>query len=291
MQENKIIDILYKMTINLDKNLKIITEEFGNIKYKDQGNQSLLHILLSYKYDENQTILALKTLIKKGKLDVNEKDSYGRCIIQKALICGYSENFVLELIDISYNNHNSKLNINSMDNYGNSIMHTAIKSKCYTDDIISIYSRVCQYGFKSLAKDNLGNGLIDCLDERIYNEKFTPEQITKFKKIYYSKIQEETTDEALEENFPFEDSNEFYDEKDNEERLYNKNSNTINKLNNPYNLSDNDVKEIEKVGKILNLKEREYRNCPSNKKYYILSASECVYGKPSYTRINNLTRA
>ena len=251
MQEKKIVDILSKMTINLDKNFKIITEEFGNINYKEQKEQSLLHIFLGSKYDENQTILVIKTLIKRGKLNVNEKDYSGRCIIQKALLCGYSENFILELIDISYNNPNAKLNINSIDNHGNSIMHTAIKSKNYVDDIISIYSRVCQYGFKSLARDNLGNGLIDCLDARIFNTKFTPEQIMNFKKIYYSKIQEEMPDE----NLSFEDYADFCEEGSNNESLCNENSNIVNNLNNPYNLTDNDIKEIKKIGKILNLKE------------------------------------
>src|SRR5699024_1417967 len=111
LNKNNIRVLLSKMTDDMHSNVKKIKSAFGSIDYTDEDNQSILHILVDDKYDETKCFLAIKSLLQIG-LSPNLESDFEYNFIQTALYTGYSEEFILNIINesLKYN-----LNINHVD--------------------------------------------------------------------------------------------------------------------------------------------------------------------------------
>ena len=134
LNKNNIRGLLLKMTNDMSSNVKKIKGTFGTLDYVDDDNQSILHILVDDKYDEAKCFLAIKSLLQIG-LSPNLEDDYNYNFIQTALYAGYSEEFILNIINesLKYN-----LNVNHVDSDKDTIMHTAI----YSDDYLGEVERI-----------------------------------------------------------------------------------------------------------------------------------------------------
>ena len=88
------------MTDNVNSNLRKLKKAFGNLGYVDEDNQTLLHILVDDKYDEEKCFLAVKSLLEVG-FSPNLEADYNYNFIQTALYAGYSEEFILKIINES----------------------------------------------------------------------------------------------------------------------------------------------------------------------------------------------
>ena len=135
LNKNDIRVLLSKMSNNINDNLKNISKLFGSIDYVDEDNQTLLHILVDDKYDEQMCFLAIRSLLQIG-LSPNLIDDFKYNFIQTALYAGYSEEFILNIITeaLKYN-----LNVNHVDSDKDTIMHTVIYSDDYLGGIERIY--------------------------------------------------------------------------------------------------------------------------------------------------------
>lgn len=174
-------NLLSSMSKDIDSNIKKINKKFKNLNYKNDENQSLLHIFVDRKYNEEKCFLAIKSLLKAG-LSPNLEDCFNYNFIQTALYAGYSEKFILEIIDesLKYN-----LNINHVDSDKDTIMHTAIYSDDYLDEIINIYKLLCDNGFDSSKVDHDGRNLYDAL---LFQNQYSKETKEEFKIIFYKNI-------------------------------------------------------------------------------------------------------
>ena len=113
LNKNTIRVLLSNMTDDMSSNVKKIKSAFGSLNYTDEDNQSILHILVDDKYDEEKCFLAIKSLLQIG-LSPNLEADYNYNFIQTALYAGYSEKFILNIITeaLKYNlNINRKLKI------------------------------------------------------------------------------------------------------------------------------------------------------------------------------------
>lgn len=192
MLEENILNVLNRMTTNLDENIKIIKEEFGDIKFKDKYCDNLLHIFLRTKNNESKTILVIKSLLRAG-LDPNSTDFHGCNFVQTALYTGFSENFIIELIQNCLCVNNKSLDINSQDYDGNTILHSAILSNEYKDEIINIYILLCKHGYDSKIENYYNEDIMTALQySHTEMDKFTLEQISRFKTIYDEKTNNES---------------------------------------------------------------------------------------------------
>ena len=54
LSKKDIRNLLKKMTDDMNSNVKKIKSVFGSIDYTDEENQSILHILVDDKYDEEK---------------------------------------------------------------------------------------------------------------------------------------------------------------------------------------------------------------------------------------------
>lgn len=203
MSEENILNVLNRMTTNLDENIKIIEGEFGDIKFSDTYFDNLLHIFLRTKNNESKTILAIKSLLRAG-LDPNSIDFHGCNFIQTALYTGYSENFIIELIQNSLCVKSKPLDVNSKDYDGNTILHSAILSNEYKDEIINIYMLLCKHGYDSKIENYYNEDLMTVL-QYAYNKmnKFSIEQVKRFKTVY----DEKTNNESSKNNFDINEEN------------------------------------------------------------------------------------
>lgn len=155
-QEN-IEKLLLTMTEDLSSNVVKLKKTFKTINYKDDDNQSLLHILVDNIYNEEKCFLAIKSLLEAG-LSPNLIDDFNYIFIQTALYAGYSENFILKIISESLK-HN--LNINHIDSDKDTIMHTAIYSDDYLDKLINIYNLLHENGLDTRKIDGTGRNLLE----------------------------------------------------------------------------------------------------------------------------------
>lgn len=173
--------ILSKMINNINYNKKIINNKLGNLKYKDDTNQTLLHIFVDNKYDERKCFLAIKSLLELG-LDVNAEDDFEYNFIQTALYAGYSEKFILDIIkeSLKYN-----LDVNHVDEDKDTIMHTAIYSDDYTGEVINIYNLLVDNGFDSTKVDKDNRNLIDAM---IHQKQYSVSQIKELANIFIENI-------------------------------------------------------------------------------------------------------
>lgn len=230
MRNIDIKNMLLYMTNDTNNNLRNIKNVFGMIDYKDEEGQSILHILVDNKYDEDKCFLAIKTLLQAG-LSPNINAYYNYNFIQTALYTGYSEKFIINIIKeaLKYN-----LDINHVDNDKDTIMHTVIYSDDYLDGLENIYELLCDNGFDSSLKDSDDRNLVEAM---IFQQQYSEEQIQSFDNKFRKRYK-----------IVYKDSN-FKEVKT-----------TFNSIT-PVALSGKDVLSLEKYGKILNLK--DYNSSPA----------------------------
>ena len=215
LSKKDIRDLLKKMTDDMHSNVKKIKSVFGSIYYTDEENQSILHILVDDKYDEEKCFLAIKSLLQIG-LSPNLEADFQYNFIQTALYTGYSEEFILNIINesLKYN-----LNINHVDADKDTIMHTAIYSDDYLGEVEGIYDLLCSNGYDCTKVCSEGRNLLEAM---IFQKQYSEEQIQRFKTKFekrYPKIKQKAPVVSV---IP--------------------------------TLSDEDILEFEKYGKILNNK-------------------------------------
>ncbi|MDD6879095.1 MAG: AAA family ATPase [bacterium] len=233
LNKNNIRVLLSKMTEDVNSNVKKIKSAFGSLDYTDDDNQSILHILVDDKYDEAKCFLAIKSLLQIG-LSPNLEADYNYNFIQTALYAGYSEEFILNIITeaLKYN-----LNINHVDSDKDTIMHTAIYSDDYLGEIERIYDLLCSNGYDCTKVCSEGRNLFEAM---IFQKQYSQEQIESFKKKFeerYPKIQKDNQPKEIKPVV----------------------SNVQVKQEVPVatvtpTLSDKDISELEKYGKVLNKK-------------------------------------
>ncbi|MGM9881614.1 MAG: AAA family ATPase [Bacilli bacterium] len=234
LNKNNIRTLLSEMTDDMYSNVKKIKSAFGNLDYTDDDNQSLLHILVDNKYDEAKCFLAIKSLLQIG-LSPNLEADYNYNFIQTALYAGYSEEFILNIITESLK---YKLNVNHVDSDKDTIMHTAIYSDDYLGEVERIYDLLCANGFDSSLEDQDARNLLEAM---IFQKQYSREQMEGFKKKFqerYSKLYKDNQSKEIKTVVA---------------------SNTPVKQEVPFatvtqTLSDNDISELEKYGKVLNKK-------------------------------------
>ena len=215
LSKKDIRNLLKKMTDDMNSNVKKIKSVFGSIDYTDEENQSILHILVDDKYDEEKCFLAIKSLLQIG-LSPNLEADFEYNFIQTALYTGYSEEFILNIINesLKYN-----LNINHVDDDKDTIMHTAIYSDDYLGEVEGIYDLLCSNGYDCTKVCSEGRNLLEAM---IFQKQYSEEQIQRFKTKFekrYSKIKQKAPVVSVTPT-----------------------------------LSDEDILELEKYGKILNNK-------------------------------------
>lgn len=174
-------NLLETLNQDIDSNITKIRKGFQNLDYLDEENQTLLHIFADNVYDEDKCFLAIKSLLKAG-LNPNAKADFNYNFIQTALYAGYSEKFIVKIIEesLKYN-----LNVNHVDDDGDTIMHTAIYSDDYLDEIINIYKTLMKTDFDFCKRDKEGRNLVEAMIFQNENlHQYTDEQITELKHLY-----------------------------------------------------------------------------------------------------------
>ncbi len=234
LSENNIKNLLSKMTDNMHSNVKKIKSVFGGIDYIDEDNQSILHILVDDKYDEAKCFLAIKSLLKFG-LSPNLEADYNYNFIQTALYAGYSEEFILNIITeaLKYN-----LNVNHVDSDKDTIMHTAIYSDDYLGEVEGIYDLLCSNGYDCTKVCSEGRNLLEAM---IFQKQYSKKQIESFKKKFEERYSKVKQNNQLKEAKPAVANNVSVKQKNPASTV------TVT-------LSDRDISELEKYGKILNRK-------------------------------------
>ena len=174
--------LLNRMGNDVSENLINIKEIFGGLDYKDDENQTLLHIFVDERYDQYKCYAAIHALLEQG-LDPNAESDFGYNFIQTALYTGYSEEFILKIIKEALS---KSLNPNHIDEDGDTMVHTAIYSDDYKGTITNIYKLLAQNGLDSTITDNCGRSLLDAM----YSEKkFTVAQILEFKAAFNNEVE------------------------------------------------------------------------------------------------------
>jgi len=234
LNKNNIRVLLSKMTDDVNSNLKKIKSAFGSLEYTDEDNQSILHILVDDKYDETKCFLAIKSLLQIG-LSPNLEADYNYNFIQTALYAGYSEGFILNIITeaLKYN-----LNINHVDSDKDTIMHTAIYSDDYLGEVERIYDLLCANGFNSSLKDHDARNLLEAM---IFQKQYSDEQIESFKKKFEERYSKLYKDNKTKEVKPVVVNNVSERQE-------------VSVATVTQTLSDKDISELEKYGKVLNKK-------------------------------------
>jgi len=223
---NNIRELLSNMTQDINSNIKKLRKAFGSLEYTDDDNQSLLHILVDNKYDEEKCFLAIQSLLKVG-LSPNLEADFNYNFIQTALYAGYSEKFILNIINeaLKYN-----LDVNHIDSDKDTIVHTAIYSDDYLGEVERIYELLCSNGYDSSKIDHDGRNLIEAM---IFQKQYSDSQIERFKKLFNANLGKEQTKPIANNDVP-------------------------NKVKTPISvaqtLSEKEISELEKFGKVLNKK-------------------------------------
>lgn len=227
LNTNNIKELLSNMNQDVNFNIKKIKKAFGSLEYTDDENQSLLHILVDNKYDEGKCFLAIQSLLKAG-LSPNLESDFNYNFIQTALYTGYSEKFILNIISeaLKYN-----LDVNHIDSDKDTIVHTAIYSDDYLGEIERIYELLCSNGYDSSKIDHDGKNLIEAM---IFQKQYSDSQIERFKKLYTANLISKGKEKPI------------------------ANDNIQNKVETPTQvvqvLSEKEISELEKFGKVLNKK-------------------------------------
>ena len=229
---DEIKDVLNLMTDDVQSNVKRLINLFGCLDYTDDENQSLLHILVDNIYDEEKCFLAIKSLLKCG-LDPNLEADFQYNFIQTALYAGYSENFIKRVIKeaLKYG-----LKINHRDDDLDTMMHTAIYSDDYLGEVEGIYDLLVESGFDSTLVDHDSRNLVEAM---IFQKQYSPEQIESFRKKFNIRL-------------------------DNKHKVVSTPavvSTPVKKQVHEVSIPEEDLKELEKFGKILN--KNSYLSSPS----------------------------
>lgn len=135
-------------------------------------------IKFGFKANEKVILKFIEALLTDSNLNINvqEKDT-GYSVVHKTLqgciidniAYSYSTDFIVKLINL-VKEHN--FNVNIRDNDGNSIMHTAIMSKCYAGKIIPILDALGEK-FKSSCLNKNGDSVVKVLLDCLKETKFT----------------------------------------------------------------------------------------------------------------------
>ena len=231
VKTTEIKNVLNTMTDDIQSNVKRLINLFGSLDYTDDENQSILHILVDNIYDEEKCFLAIKSLLKCG-VDPNLEADFQYNFIQTALYAGYSENFIKRVIKeaLKYG-----LKINHRDDDLDTIMHTAIYSDDYLGDVEGIYDLLVESGFDSTLVDHDSRNLVEAM---IYQKQYSPEQIESFRKKFNLKL----------DNKPSAISTPVV-------------STPVKKQVHEVSIPEEDLKELERFGRILN--KNSYLTSPS----------------------------
>lgn len=235
LTNQEINKLLASMSDDNNKNIQKIKQAFGNINYKNSNNESLLHIFVDKKYNEDLCFKLIKSLLSIG-LSPNLQDCFKYNFIQTALYTGYSEDFIINIIkeSLKYN-----LDINHVDSDSDTIMHTAIYSDNYLGEIINIYTLLCDNNFNTKAICGEGRTLIQAINYMAYynnppKKNYTSEKIEQFKSEIHKRsniISEKTEQKII---------------------VKEKNIDTSLAISSNINLDNSEIKELEKWGTILN---------------------------------------
>jgi len=240
---NQLQALINNMTEDINSNIKKIKKVYGSIKYKDEDNQSLLHIFVDHKFDENKCFLAIKSLLEIG-LSPNLEDDFKYNFIQTALYAGYSESFIIKIIQESLK---YRLNVNHVDSDKDTIMHTAIYSDDYLGALEAIYELLCANGFDSTKICGEGRNLLEAMH---YQKQYTPNQIQSFEGKFSEKIIDEIKEtSSVPVKQPITNNNKVATPTVNNASIKQQSTQP-----NYQTLSDKDISELEKYGKVLNKK-------------------------------------
>lgn len=255
INKQKISELIASMSSNYARNLYFIKAFFGRANYRDDDNQTILHILVDNKYDEAKCLIAIRTLLA-AHLSPNDQDDFKYNFIQTALYAGYSENFIINIIKESLK---YGLDVNHIDDDEDTIMHTAIYSDDYHGEVINIYKLLIATGFVSAKVDHDGRNIVDAM---IYmsttkQKSYTQTQIDEIKELYQSQVKNnQPIHSNIQDNHPT----------TNDQVIYNNTAiqpttNKQSSIQPTITLSTEIIKELEKYGQILNLK--EYSTAPT----------------------------
>lgn len=238
--------LLASLTDNLQYNLIKIKEVFTSLDYRDDEDQTLLHIFVDNIYDEEKCLKAIKTLLASG-MNPNSTAYYQYNFIQTALYAGYSEKFILKIIEeaLKYG-----LNVNHEDCDFDSMMHTAIYSDDYNGGLENIFILLADHGFNIDKRDGEKRDLVEAM---IYQKTYNDKQIQSFKSLILLKKNKAYKCDNLIRN----DNNQMSHQKEEQPNQ----STDIKQPVNNQTLSAKVLEELEKYGKILNRK--NYLSSPS----------------------------
>lgn len=154
LEKDVLIKLVDAMTNDLESNKKKLRLHFGNIKLVNGENkQTLLHIFVDEKYDEEKCFEVIRALLAMG-VNPNHIDDLGYNFIQLALYTGYSEEFMLKIATEAFK---YGLNPNHQDTDKDTAIHSAIYSEDYfgkIDELLKLYIQngfnvnlICQMGY------------------------------------------------------------------------------------------------------------------------------------------------
>lgn len=260
LEKEALTKLLKTLTTNIESNKKKLLNHFGNINVKDESNQSLLHIFVDEKYDEEKCFLAIKTLLEMG-LSPNLEDDFKYNFIQTALYQGYSESFILKISEEAFKYN---MYVNHQDSDKDTIIHTAIYSDDYLGRIDEILKLYISYGFDidSICKE--ARNIVEAMESEYH--KYKDEDIERIRAIYEARKKE-----IKQRNI------EMFNTPKNERKT--ENQKPKNQIEDKPNLKPIEqktievkqvqrkqidkklIEELEKYGEILNLK--KYASCPT----------------------------
>ena len=164
-----------QLTDDVSKNNKLIAE---NMEYSDYLGEhhklynlkfphQLLHLCVAKKYDDEKFVLtSIKRLIATGKMDVNYLEN-NLDIVSVAIINGYSDEFVINLIKELFNTNFDKKHYFQ-------IMYSAIYlSNIIKRNVYEIYELLNKNGFNLIDEEPLINDSLICLPKDKINTPLT----------------------------------------------------------------------------------------------------------------------
>lgn len=215
LEKEMLSKLLITMTSDIESNKKKILNHFGNINIRDEENQSLLHIFVDNKYNEENCFLVIKTLLEMG-LSPNSESDFKYNFIQTALYAGYSEEFILKIVEEAFK---YSLYVNHQDLDKDTVIHTAIYSDDYLGKIDNLLKIYISHGFDIDLICGEARNIIEAMESEY--KKYTEEDINSVKAIY-----EERKKVIKERN----------------KELYN--TPKQNQLKNSSNVNNNEIREI-----------------------------------------------
>lgn len=186
--EEEIIETALSMIgENITENITILNHHLGDqlsYRYED-----FLIVLTSNVYNEEKCYKAIYSLLKDGA-DPNMGNATNDNFVQRALLSGYSKSFILKILGTALDQNLEKpLQVNHTNEFGFTMLHSAIDSLKYTDNVKEIYALLCKYGFDSNIVDEDGRSVLDIMDYmRRERNKYSEEEVTEFAKIYVKHV-------------------------------------------------------------------------------------------------------